>query len=162
MNFLGLVILVALVLLAVFTVANWTVLTASTTLSFLAFEVEGPLGVILLGVTLVLLVLFILYALALRTNMLMESRRQHHEMEALRRLAESAETSRFSELRMQIEHEFARLRGVAAEDDARMARIEQSMKQSLDEAANGLAALVGELDDKIDRALARGRDSDRP
>ena len=29
------------------------------------------------------------------------------------------------------------------------------MKQSLDEAANGLAALVGEMDDKVDRALAR-------
>jgi len=29
------------------------------------------------------------------------------------------------------------------------------MRQSLDEAANSLAALVGEMDDKIDRALAR-------
>ena len=32
---------------------------------------------------------------------------------------------------------------------------EQAMKQSLNEAANGLAALVAEMDDKIDRALAR-------
>jgi hypothetical protein len=30
-----------------------------------------------------------------------------------------------------------------------------AMKQSLNEAANGLAALVAEMDDKIDRALAR-------
>jgi len=29
------------------------------------------------------------------------------------------------------------------------------MRQSTNEAANGLAALVGEMDDKIDRALAR-------
>ncbi len=36
-----------------------------------------------------------------------------------------------------------------------MDKTEQSMKQSLGEAASSLAALVGEMDGKIDRALAR-------
>ena len=155
MNLLSAIILAALFLLAVFTLANWSVLTASTTLSFVAFDVEGPLGVILLGVTLVLVALFVLYALTLRTSMLMESRRHNQALQAQRKLAESAETSRFNELHTQIEHEFAQLRGVIGEVDARMDKVEQSMKQSLDEAANSLAALVGEMDDKIDRALAR-------
>jgi uncharacterized integral membrane protein len=141
MNFLGAIILVALLLLAVFTLANWAVLTAPTTLSFVAFNIEGPLGVILLGVTLVLVVLFVLYALTLRTNMLMESHRLNQELQAQRKLAESAETSRFNELHTQI--------------DARMDSAEQSMKLAINEATNGLAALVGEMDDKIDRALAR-------
>jgi len=158
MNILGAIILVALFLLAVFTLANWSVLTAPTTLSFVAFNVEGPLGVILLGVTLVLVALFVLYALTLRTNMLMESRRHNQELQALRKLADSAETSRFNELHTQIEREFAQMRGVVGEVDVRMDRVEQSMKQSLDEAANSLAALVGEMDDKIDRALARDGD----
>ncbi|MBW8370867.1 MAG: hypothetical protein K0M66_07825 [Thiobacillus sp.] len=158
MNILGAIILVALFLLAVFTLANWSVLTAPTTLSFVAFNVEGPLGVILLGVTLVLVALFVLYALTLRTNMLMKSRRHNQELQALRKLADSAETSRFNELHTQIEREFAQMRGVVGEVDVRMDRVEQSMKQSLDEAANSLAALVGEMDDKIDRALARGGD----
>ncbi|MGE5320990.1 MAG: hypothetical protein ACM3KD_12465 [Hyphomicrobiaceae bacterium] len=156
MNFLAALILAALALLAVFTLANWSVLTAPTMLSFLAFHVEGPLGVILLGVTLVLVALFVLYALMLRTNMLMESRRHNQELQVQRKLAESAEASRLSELRMQIEHEFAQLRGAIAEVGARLDKSEQSMKQSLDEAANSLAALVGEMDDKVDRALARG------
>ena len=155
MNFLGAVILAALFLLAVFTLANWAVLTAPTMLSFVAFHVEGPLGVILLGVTLVLVALLALYALMLRTNMLMESRRHNQELQAQRRLAESAEASRLSELRAQIEQEFAQLRGSIGAVDARTDEVGQSMKQSLDEAANGLAALVGEMDDKIDRALAR-------
>ena len=155
MNFLGAVILAALLLLAVFTLANWAVLTAPTMLSFVAFHVEGPLGVILLGVTLVLVALFVLYALMLRTNMLMESRRHNQELQAQRRLAESAEASRLSELRAQIEQEFAQLRGSIGAVDARTDEVGQSMKQSLDEAANGLAALVGEMDDKIDRALTR-------
>lgn len=143
MNFLGAIILIALLLLGVFTLANWAVLTAPTTLSFVSFNTEGPLGVILLGVTLVLVVLFVLYALTLRTNMLMESRRLNQELQTQRKLAESAETSRFNELHRQI--------------DVRMDSTEQSMRLAINEATNGLAALVGEMDDKIDRALlARG------
>jgi uncharacterized integral membrane protein len=142
MNFLGAIILAALLLLAVFTLANWSVLTAPATLSFVAFNIEGPLGIILLGVTLVLVALFVLYALTLRTNMLMESRRLNQELQAQRKLADSAETSRINELRTLI--------------DARMDEAEQSMKLAINEATNSLAALVGEMDDKIDRALARG------
>jgi len=142
MNILGAIILAALFLLTVFTLANWSVLTEPTTLSFVAFNIEGPLGVILLGITLVLVALFALYALSLRTHMLMESRRHNQELQAQRKLAESAETSRFNALHMQI--------------DARMDAAEQSLKLAINEAANSLAALVGEMDDKIDRALARG------
>lgn len=107
----------------------------------MAFTIEGPLGVILLGITLVLVALFALYALSLRTHMLMESRRHNQELQAQRKLAESAETSRFNALHTQI--------------DARMDAAEQSLKIAISEAANSLAALVGEMDDKIDRALSR-------
>jgi uncharacterized integral membrane protein len=156
MNFLGAVILAALFLLAAFTLANWSVLSASSTLSFIAFDVDAPLGVILLGAMLVMLALFILYALALRTSMLMESRRHNQELQAQRTLAETAEASRLGELRAQMEREFAQLRAAIGQMEGLMDRHEQSMKQALDEAANGLAALVAEMDDKIDRALARG------
>ncbi len=156
MNILGAIILAALFLLAVFALTNWSVLTAPTTLSFLVFDIEGPLGIILLGITLVLVALFALYALTLRTNMLMESRRHNQELQAQRKLAESAETSRISELHAQIEREFAQLRGVIGETDARIDTVDQAMRQSLEEATNGLAALVGEMDDKLDRVLARG------
>lgn len=155
MNILGVVILVALLLLAVFSLANWSVLSAPATLSFMVFDIEGPLGVILLGAILVLVGLFVLYALTLRTNMLMESRRHNQELQAQRKLAETAEASRLSELRTQIEREFADVRATVGEISGQMDRNVQSMKQSLDEAANGLAALVAEMDDKIDRALAR-------
>ena len=155
MNFLGAIILVALLLLGVFTLVNWPVLIEPTTLSFVTFDIVGPLGVILLGVTLVLVALFALYALALRTNMLMESSRHNQELQAQRKLAESAETSRINELRTQIGQEFAQLRGVILAVDTRMDTVTLSTKQSIDEAANSLAALIGEMDDKIDRALAR-------
>jgi uncharacterized integral membrane protein len=155
MNFLGVVILVVLLLLALFSLANWSVFSASATLSFIVFDVEGPLGVILLGTMLVVVGLFVLYALSLRANMLIESRRHNQEMQAQRKLAETAEASRLSELRVQIAREFADVRATVGEVSGQIDRNEQSMKQSLDEAANGLAALVAEMDDKIDRALAR-------
>ncbi|WP_296749449.1 LapA family protein [Thiobacillus sp.] len=82
MNFLAAAILVALLLLAVFTLVNWSVLSAPATLSFIAFSVEGPLGVILLGAMLFLVVLFVVYALTLRTQMLVESRRHNQELQA--------------------------------------------------------------------------------
>jgi hypothetical protein len=63
MNFIGIIILLALFLLSVFTLANWAVLSASSTLSFIVFDVEGPLGVILLGAMLALVALFVVYAL---------------------------------------------------------------------------------------------------
>lgn len=154
MNVLGTAIVVALALLAVFTLANWSVLVAPTTLSFIVFELQGPLGVILLGAVLVLLVLFILYALTLRTRMLMESRRQQQELEAQRKLADSAETSRYNALHTLIEQEFARLHGAFDGVDRHIDGNAQTVRQSLEETANGLAALVGEMDDKIDRALA--------
>lgn len=161
MNFLGVVILVVLLLLAVFSLANWSVLSAPAALSFIVFDVEGPLGVILLGAMLVVVGLFILYALTLRTNMLIESRRHNQELQAQRKLAETAEASRLSELRTQIEREFADVRATVGEISGQIDRNEQSMKQSLDEAANGLAALVAEMDDKIDRTLARNAGESR-
>jgi uncharacterized integral membrane protein len=155
MNFIGIIILLALFLLSVFTLANWAVLSASSTLSFIVFDVEGPLGVILLGAMLALVALFVVYALSLKTSMLMESRRHNQELEAQRKLAETAEASRLSDLRAQIEREFAQLHDAIVGVGGRMDSHEQAMKQSLNEAANGLAALVAEMDDKIDRALAR-------
>jgi uncharacterized integral membrane protein len=158
MNFLGAVILVALFLVAVFALANWSVLTTPATLSFLLFEVQGPLGVILIGALLVVVALFVLYALTLRTRMLVEARRHNQELDAQRKLADAAEASRLNELRAQIEREFAAVRDAVGAIDGRIDRHEQAMKQSVNEAANGLAALVGEMDDKIDRALARRSD----
>lgn len=155
MIFFGVVILVILLVVAVFSLANWSVLSAPATLSFIVFDIEGPLGVILLGAMLVLVGLFVLYALTLRTKMLMESRRCNQELEAQRKIAETAEASRLSELRAQIEREFADVRVTVGEISGQMDRNVQSMQQSLDEAANGLAALVAEMDDKIDRVLAR-------
>lgn len=157
MKFIGAVIIIALFLLGGFLLANWDTLTTPAQLSFLFFEAQGSAGLIFLGAALVFAVLFTGYALILRTTMLMEARRYAHELEAQRKLAESAETSRIEQLREQITLEFARLH-TANQDThasliARTESMEQSLKKSLDETTNSLSACVGEVEEKLDRVL---------
>lgn len=154
MKFLGVIIIVALSLLAVFTLANWSVLTASTMLSFVIFDIQGPLGVILLGVTLVLVGLFAFYALTMRTAMLMDAYRHKQELQAQRKLAESAEASRLNELRAQMEREFGQMRAAIEQNGGRIEAVEQSLGRIFEETANGLAAGIGEVEEKLDRVLA--------
>lgn len=49
-----------------------------------------------------------------------------------------------------------RIRPVPPREIIRMDKMEQSMKRSREEAVNVLAALMGEMDDKVDRSGARG------
>src|SRR5687768_1468863 len=125
-----------LVLLLMFAIVNWSLLTAPASLNFLLFTVEGPLGVILLGATLVLTALAGVYALSLRTAMLLDMRRHTKELEAQRALADTAEASRFTEL------------------GARIDALERKLLEALGETANSLSAYVGEVDEKLDRLAA--------
>jgi uncharacterized integral membrane protein len=155
MTILGPIILIAILLLVVFTLANWAVLVAPIPLSLLVLHVNGPLGLILLGTTLVLSGLFSLYVLSLRASMMLESHRHKQEMQAQRKLAESAEASRLSELRAQMEHEFTQLRAqlhdAVEQTSGRLDNVEDAIRTTVVETTNGLAANMGEIENKLDR-----------
>lgn len=142
-------------LLAMFALANWTLLAAPAALNFLVFTVEGPLGIILFAATIVLVALCIAYVLWLRTATLVEMRRQARELDTQRALASSAETSRLTELRAHMDAESERQRALAREAQAaivaRLEALERTLLDSLGETSNSLAACVGEVDDKLDR-----------
>jgi uncharacterized integral membrane protein len=146
---------VALVMLALFTAANWSLVTAPASLNFLAFSVQGPLGLILLGATLLLVALCAVYVLSLRTSTLVETRRHFKELDVQRQLADKAEASRFTALGTQISDELARTRTALDETRTQLLHradmLEQSLLKSLNETANTLSAYVGEVDDKLDR-----------
>ena len=110
----------ALAALAIFVVVNWAAFMAPTSLSLLFGTIEAPLGLLMLMVTAVLGVLFLAYVVWLQTSVLLESRRLNRELAAQRQLADQAEASRFTELRTHI-----------------------------DQAINGLAAQLAELDDRM-------------
>lgn len=156
MKIVGPLISAGLVLLGIFSLANWAVLGAPTTLSFVAFSLEAPLGLLLLGAILVFVALFTAYVLILRTRMLMDARRYARELDAQHQLAEKAEASRLSELRSQLDHEFAQVRETAAQSrtdiSTRLENMEQALRHSIEESSRSLSAYIGEVEDKLDRA----------
>ena len=152
---LGWLLSLVLVLVAIFAVANWTLLTASATLNFLLFSVEGPFALVLFGAIVVFAALFALYALSLRASALLETRRHLKELGAQRRLAEEAEASRLAALSAQIEREFAAMRAsiqAREEMDQRSSELERDLGRRIDETSNALFANLGEIDDKLERA----------
>lgn len=155
MNLLGLVILIGLVLLGIFTIANLSLLAEPSQLNLLVATVQGPLGLILLGILFVFVALFAIYALSVRATALVETRRHMKELEAQRGLADKAEASRFTALSGQLEQEFARLRTAIDEARAdtlrRVDAVEDTLKKSLDDNANAVSAHVGQVDDKLNR-----------
>jgi TRAP-type mannitol/chloroaromatic compound transport system substrate-binding protein len=63
--------------------------------------------------------------------MLLEARRHAQALDAQRRLAEDAEASRLSELRAEVQQEFA------------------DVRKTIEESANGLAATIAEMEDRL-------------
>lgn len=159
MKILGPLILVGFFLFGIFILANWSALAAPATLSFVAFSFEAPLGLLLLGIILVFAAVFVVYVLILRTTMLMDARRYARELKAQQQLAETAEASRLSELRSQLNHEFAQLRETADQSriyfSTQVEKVEEALRNLIEETSRSQLAYIGEVEDKLDRSLAR-------
>jgi uncharacterized integral membrane protein len=95
-------ILVVIALLGVFAWFNLSVLTAVTPISFGFATLEAPFGLVLLGATGILCLLFAVWAVALQTRVLKDARLHTKELQAQRDLADRAESSRLVELRIDL------------------------------------------------------------
>ncbi|MGD9832306.1 MAG: LapA family protein [Piscinibacter sp.] len=146
MSLRSVLIALVLALLATFTLLNWTAFMAPTSLSLGFAQIQAPLGLIMLGVTAALCVLFLGYIVFQQAGVIREARRMSKELQSQRALADSAEASRFTELRAFVAAEMSslatRLEGVEAETRTRIGESERS-----------LAACIGEVEDKLDRLL---------
>jgi hypothetical protein len=120
-------VLVVLALLGLFAWFNLSVLTAVTPISFGFATVEVPFGLILLGITSILCLLFAVWAVALQARVLKDARLHAKELQAQREVADRAESSRLAELRI-------------------------DLLRALEENANTTAAHMGQLEDRMERA----------
>jgi uncharacterized integral membrane protein len=157
MNLRKLSIVVALVLLTIFAALNWTAFTTPTTLSLLFLQVQAPLGVIMLLVTVLVSGLFLVYILFQQAGIILEARRYAKVLTSQRELAEEAEASRFVEMRTLLDAELRKLEAQGAagtrELSARIERLEQQLVDKFAESTRTLSAYVGEVEDKLDRML---------
>lgn len=150
---------VLLILLAAFAAANWGAFTTPTSLTLGFTTLQAPLGLLMLAVCALLVLGLGGLALWLHTRSLMELRRSLKAQQALRELAEKAETSRLVQLQAALESGFQRL---GAQVDAahdrlgeRLDRQQQEQQRHVAETANGLAAALAEFDQRMSSSLPR-------
>ncbi len=152
-----LVVLVLLGLLTVFALLNWGAVTAPTTLSLGVTSVQAPLGLIMLVAAGLLTAVFAAFIFLQQTNALLESRRFSKELHAQRELADSAEASRFTDLRTYLDAELRKIEQSSVrgrtELEARVDRFELDLTAKLAEISNGITAHVSEVEDKVERGF---------
>ena len=136
-------ILSGIVIVAIcgFYVMNWRVFAAPVTLNFLLTTVNAPIGFVMLALFALLLVVLSGFMGLWQGTLLMEFRHQARELEAARSLAESAETSRFTELS-------ALMRAEMSSSAARIEASLEGLRRELHETENSIAATLGEMDDR--------------
>lgn len=104
-----LLLLIATALVATFVALNWSAFVAPTTLSLGFRTVVAPLGLVMLGLTLVVALALMGYANHVRKAALVRVGQSAEELRIQRRLANEAEASRFTELREYLEVELRHL-----------------------------------------------------
>ena len=142
-----------LILLAAFAAANWGAFTAPTSLTLGFTSVQAPLGLLMLGLCAAVALVLGGLALWLHTRSLIELRRQVKAQQALRELAEKAETSRLVQLQSALDSGLQRL---GAQIDSsreqlthRIDQLQHEQSRHVAETANGLAAALAEFDQRI-------------
>jgi hypothetical protein len=119
-------VLIVVAVLALFAFLNWTALSVITPISFGWVTVQAPLGLLVLVPTLALAVLFAVWALALQARVLRDVRMNTRALQQ-RELADREETSRLVDLRIDV-------------------------LRALEAGVNTIAAHIGELEDRMERA----------
>ena len=151
-----LLLLFVLMGILAFAFANWAVIVAPTTVSLLVADIQAPLGLIMLGLTVLVTVLFLTYLAYLQTTVLLDARRHSRELQAQRELADKAEASRFTDLRNYLDTELRKLGEQIAESrlgvTARIDLAQQDLRTTIEESGNSLAAHIGELEDRLERS----------
>ena len=146
MNFRTISIAIIVALIALLAAFNWNALAAPTAVSFGVTEIQAPLGVLMLALTVLLSVFFIAYVLWMQGSVLMEARRHNKEMQAQRDLADKAEASRFTELRGVLEALHARDKQDLI---ARIDALDAQMVKRAQESENSTAAYLGQLEQQV-------------
>lgn len=157
MHLRTLILAASLAFVALFALINWDAFMAPTPLTLGFMEVRAPLGLVMLLTTGVVSALFLLYILFMQASVIVEARRTAKELKGHRELTDQAEASRFSELRAFLERELQRLEAQQAASTRELAaRVEQSqslLKTEIQASTGSLSACMGEVEDKLDRAL---------
>ena len=148
-----LLLVVAIMLIAAFTVLNVDEFTRISTLNFGFTTMQLPLGLVMLMLITAMLVIFLATTIYMHSTQLIETRKYARELTAQRELADKAEASRFTNLRGYLESQAAlainRDSDTVAALDRRLAHTEKLFLQRLEQSDNSNAAYWGQYDDAL-------------
>jgi uncharacterized integral membrane protein len=148
-----LILVVLLAALGLFAAINWQAFVAPTPLSLIVTRVQAPLGIIMLAFTAAIAAAFLIYIVYMQTGVVLELRRQARALEAQRELADSAEASRFTELREYLARELSGLRtgpNQGNELQLRLDKLQHELREEIHSTGNTLAAYIGELEERLE------------
>jgi hypothetical protein len=154
-------ILIVVGAIAIFAALNWTAFTSTTALRLGFATIEAPLGLIMLGLTILLAFLFLIFIAYLQGSVLLENRRHARELRAEREVAEQAEASRYTQLREFLEAELQKIRYRSELGEtgviARLDQLDRELRAVIEQTGNSLAAYIGELEDRLQRESPQNR-----
>jgi len=153
MNIKSVILLLIVVFCGFFLVINWPGIVADVEVDFGFVKTQAPLTLLVLLGLGVLVILCLLYAMWMQASMALEVRKVRREAEKARELAETAEKSRFLELKASIEKLEKEFQEKADERKtamvSRVDALEKSFEEGLVETINSLSSSVGELEDCV-------------
>ena len=156
MRIRSILLLLAVLLTAAFVALNLEEFNRLSLLSLGFTSLQAPLAMIMLVALVAALVVFLLFSAYAKSAYLIENHRTSRELKAQRELADKAETSRFTELQQYLAAEsHAKLEREAKERqglDQRFAELQADMESRIEQSGNTLAAYIGELEDRLERA----------
>jgi len=159
-------IFVAILLLAGFSALNWSEFNRTAPLSFGVITAQAPLGLILLGLLALTLAVFLVASATQEARYLMEHRRHAKALEAQRVLADTAEASRFTDLRQYLDTHLRENRQREAiadtEFEKAMVQSQRELRAELEQMNKTLAAHLGAIDSRLERSNPAVDVSSRP
>lgn len=146
MNLRSLLLTLTVAAIAALAFLNWDALATPAPISLGVTTVEAPLGVLMLGLTAVLAVLFVAYVLWLQGSVLLETRRHGKEMQVQRELADKAEASRFTEMKTFLQQQSRETHSALME---RIETLESRVLARANESDNTTAAYLGQVEQQL-------------
>ena len=162
MKLSSLALALAMALLALVALLNWSAFSAPTLLNLGVAEVQAPLGIVLLIFTGLLSALFLFYIVVQQAGMILEARRTAKELKGHREVADQGEASRFTELRefLRTEMQATAKRDAELSDQLlqKMDTVRTGLAETIELTGNGLGASLGELEDRFVRQFPPAND----
>ena len=149
-------LIIGIALIAAFAVLNVDEFTRTSTLNLGVTTMQLPLGLVMLMLLMVALLVFLVTTLYMHSSNLLENRKHAKLLTTQRELADKAEASRFTELRLYLESQSAvavqQKRDTLTALEARLAQTEKLLLNRLEQSDNTTAAYWGQNDDALMRS----------